>query len=149
MRELAVIARIEKLEPIAKKDRIELATVQNYPVIVQKGVHKVGDLVVYVFYDAVLPQKPEFEFLRARCWSNLYQGFRIKNMAMGGVYSSGIIFPLSILPDGFDVKEGKNVEKELGVVKYDPEAYREMNQATAKKKHSTVLLNISGSGRFL
>lgn len=143
MRELAVIARIEKVEPIANKDRIELATVQNYPVIVQKGKHKVGDLVVYVFYDAVLPQKPEFEFLRARCWSNLYQGFRIKNMAMGGVYSSGIIFPLSILPDGFNVREGKNVEKELGVVKYDPEVYREMNQATAKKKHSALYYSLA------
>lgn len=143
MRELAVIARVQSIEPIAKKDRIELATVENYPVIVQKGEHKVGDLVVYVFYDTVLPERPEFEFLRARCWSKLYQGFRIKNMAMGGVYSSGIIFPLSILSDKFVVKEGKSVEKELGVIKYDPEAYRELNQLTVKKKHSALYYSLS------
>lgn len=124
MRDLATISRIQKLEPIEGKDRIELATVENYPVIVQKGEHEVGDLVVYMAYDTVLPQKPEFEFLRARCWSELYQGFRIKNMKMSGVYSSGIVFPLSILPEKVKIKEGVDVSEILEIRKYDPEEFR-------------------------
>ena len=49
MRELAKISTIQNLEPIKGKDRIELATVENYPVIIQKGIYKEGDLVVYIF----------------------------------------------------------------------------------------------------
>jgi len=135
MRDLAMITKIQDISPIEGKDRIELATVENYPVIVQKGEYKVGGLVVYVFYDTVLPQKPEFEFLRARCWSELYQGMRIKNMKMAGVFSSGIIFPLSILPLNTKIKEGAGVAYELGVVKYNPE---EMKEKKIPTKHSKL-----------
>jgi hypothetical protein len=134
MRELAKIAKIQAIEPIKDKDRIELATIENYPVIVQKGEYKVGDLAVYVFYDTVLPQRKEFEFLRARCWSELYQGFRIRNMSMAGVYSSGIIFPLSILPKEVKVEEGLEVSKILEIRKYDPEEIAERQQGTPKKR---------------
>jgi len=125
MRDLAVIAKIQEIKPIDGKDRIELATVENYTVIVGKGEYKVGDLVVYVFYETVLPVRPEFEFLRGRCYNKLYGGFRIKAMKMGGVYSNGIIFPTSILPSEVKIKEGTNVEKYLGVVKYSPEDLEE------------------------
>jgi len=125
MRDLAYIAKIEKLEPIKDKDRIELATVANWEVIVGKGEYKVGDLVVYVEYDTVLPVKPEFEFLRKRCYSKLYDGFRIRNMSMAGVFSQGIVFPLSILPKSVKIEEGRNVAKELEIVRYDPEEIRE------------------------
>lgn len=137
MRELAKIARIQDLAPIEGRDRIELATVENYPVIVQKGEHKIGDLVVYIFYDTVLPQTKEFEFLRSRCWSELYQGFRIKNMQMGGVYSSGIVFGLSILPKNIRVREGKDVSDALKIRKYDPEALRE-EQNIRNSRHSVL-----------
>lgn len=133
MRELAKLARIQDIQPIKDKDRIELATIENYPVIVEKGKHKVGDLVVYVFYDTVLPQRPEFEFLRARCWSKMYQGFRIRNMSMAGHYSSGIIFGLDILPTNFFIEEGKEVSEVLGIQKYDPEERLESLQAPEVK----------------
>lgn len=125
MRDLAVIAKIQDIKPIEGKDRIELATVENYTVIVEKGAYKVGDLVVYVFYETVLPIRPEFEFLRDRCYNKMYNGFRIKAMKMGGVYSNGIVFPLSILSKSVNIKEGENVEKDIGVVKYAPEYFRE------------------------
>lgn len=133
MRELAKIARIQKIEPIKDKDRIELATIENYPVIVEKGKYKVNNLVVYVFYDTVLPQRPEFEFLRARCWSKMYQGFRIRNMSMAGHYSSGIIFDLDILPKGFKIVEGKEVSKVLDIVRYDPDEMLERQQTKNMK----------------
>jgi len=124
MRDLAKISRIDNLEPIAKKDRIELATVENYTVIVKKGEFKVGDLCVYVFYDTVLPKIKQFEFLGANCYSVLYDGYRIKNMKMAGVYSSGIVFPISIVDKKYR-KYGKDVTKALGVVRYDPEEKRD------------------------
>lgn len=137
MRDLAKISRIQNIEAIEGKDRIELATVENYPVIVGKDEYKVGDLVTYISYDVVLPMRPEFEFLRARCWSKLYQGFRIRNMSMAGVYSSGIVFPLSILPKGTKIVEGLDVSEILGVVKYDPEAMKEV-QVLKEQKHGAL-----------
>jgi tRNA-binding EMAP/Myf-like protein len=137
MRDLAYIAKIEKLEPIQDKDRIELATIAGWNVIVGKNEFKEGELVVYCEYDTVLPIKPEFEFLRKRCYSSLYNGFRIRNMKMAGVFSQGIVFPVSILPKDFKIKEGQVVAEILGIEKYDPEAKKELN--SIQKKNNKVL----------
>lgn len=127
MRDLAKVSRIDNLTSVQGKDRIELATVNNYPVIVPKGDYQVGDLVVYVFYDTVLPLWKEFEFLKARCYSNLYNGYRIKNLKMCGVYSSGIVFNMDILPND-NYKLGDDVTEALQIQKYDPELLVELGQ---------------------
>jgi hypothetical protein len=120
MRNLASIQKIKSLEPIEGKDRIELATILGWEVIVGKGEFQIGDLVVYCEYDTVLPERPEFEFLRKRCWNSFYKGFRIRNMKMGGVFSQGIVFSTDILPKN-NWKEDTDVTETLGIVKYDLE----------------------------
>ena len=90
MRKLASIQTISAIHPIEGKDRIVLATVQGWHVIVTKDFN-VGDKVVYIQIDSILPEKPEFEFLRPK-------KFKIKTMRMSGCISQGICFPLSILP---------------------------------------------------
>jgi len=133
MRNLASIQTIKSLEDIPNKDRIKLCSFENtgWHVIVGTDL-KVGDMVVYCEVDAVLPVKPEFEFLRPRCWNNIYQGFRIRSMKMSNIYSEGIVFPLSILPAG-NYKEGQDVTDLIGVIKYDSEALEESKQVTKKK----------------
>ena len=121
MHDLAIISVIQKIESIEGKDRIELATVQNYKSVVQKGEFNVGDSVIYVFYDSILPQREEFEFLRKRCWSPKYQGFRIRPMKLGDVVSEGLVLPMSILPQNKKYKVGDVVTDELGITLYDPE----------------------------
>lgn len=141
MRELAMISKIDRLTPIEGKDRIELATVNNYPVIVNKGKYKVGDLCVYIFYDTVLPKRPEFDFLASRCYSKLYDGYRIKNLKMCGVYSSGIVFDMDILPCG-DYKLGDDVTEVLGVKRYDPEELMELGmieKGSYKKQYPSTV----------
>ena len=119
MRELANILRINKLEPIKDKDRIELATVENWQVVVQKGEFKLGDLVVYIEYDVLLPIRPEFEFLRKRCYMPSTDKFRIRNMKLGDVYSQGLVLPLSVLPEGTEIKEGLCVTDIIGAERYE------------------------------
>ena len=64
-RKLATIRRIDDIQPIEGADKIELATVGGWKVVVAKDVnHKVGNLVVYCEIDSFLPIEPEFEFLR-------------------------------------------------------------------------------------
>ena len=119
--DLAVVSKIQKITPIEGKDFIELAKIQNYDSVVQKGEYKEGDIAIYVFYDSILPQREEFEFLRKRCWSPKYQGFRIRPMKLGNVVSEGLVLPMSVLPQNKKYKVGDVVTDDLGIVLYDPE----------------------------
>ena len=144
MKQLATIQTIKSLDPIPEKDRIFLASFEkvDWKVIVGKEDFKVGDKCVYIEYDSVLPQKPEFEFLRARCWSEKWQGFRIRNMKMGTVFSQGIAFPLSILTDQYPLhvlSEGIDVTEQLDIVKYDPEALEEAKLIEQHKKYGLFM----------
>ena len=128
MRKLASIQEITALDPIPNKDRIVLATVLGWKVIVTKDF-QVGDKCIYVEIDSQLPEKPEFEFLRSK-------KFRIRTMKMGGVLSQGICFPLSILPPG-EYEVDQDVTELLGVTKYDPEeveGYEPIKTSKATKK---------------
>lgn len=120
-RKLASIQRITALDPIPGRDRIELATVLGWRVVVGKGEHHVGELVVYCEPDALLPVRPEFEFLRARCYTAKQNGFRIKTMKLGEVFSQGIVFGLEVLREfktSAEVFEGEDVTEILGVRKW-------------------------------
>lgn len=117
MRNLASIQRIAEIFPIEGADAIEVARVLGWYVVIKKGSFKVGGLCVYVEIDAILPDKPEFEFLRAR-------KFRIKTIKLRGQISQGIIFSIEDVLKTTDYgkfKEGKDVTELLEIKKYDPE----------------------------
>jgi RNA ligase (TIGR02306 family) len=113
MRKLASIQKIKALEPIEGADAIEKATVLGWQLVVKKGEFKVGDLVIYCEVDSILPDKPEFEFLKSR-------SMRIRTVRLRGQISQGICFPLSILPESFEIVEDKDCTDILGVTKYEP-----------------------------
>ncbi|MDO9154350.1 MAG: RNA ligase (ATP) [Paludibacter sp.] len=113
MRNLASIQKIKALEPIEGADAIEKATVLGWQLVVKKGEFNVGDLAIYVEIDSVLPDKPEFEFLKSR-------GMRIRTVRLRGQVSQGICFPLQFLPTDFNIEEGADCTQVLGVTKYEP-----------------------------
>lgn len=128
MRKLASIQRVDWIKPIEGKDRIELAGILGWQVIVKKNEFSVGDHVVYIEIDSLLPEKPEFEFLRSK-------KFRIKTMKLGGVLSQGIAFPTSVLPNG-SYELDTDVTDILGIKKYEPEI--EVAPKTYKPKNPIV-----------
>ena len=111
-RALAHIEKIEWINPIEGKDRIALAGVLGWTVIIQKADYKVGQKCIFCEIDSVFPERPEFEFLRSK-------KFRIKTMKMSGVLSQGICFPVSILPEG-NYEIGDDVTELLGITQYEP-----------------------------
>ena len=136
-RKLAHIEEISSITPIKGKDRIVLATVLGWTVIVQKDF-KVGDKIVFAEIDSVFPEKPEFEFLRSK-------KFRIKTMKMGGVISQGIVFPLSILPKG-KYKLGDDVTDIIGITQYEPTMDKEDTEecsASAAKNYPKFLMKMA------
>ena len=113
MRKLASIQKIKALVPIEGADAIEKATVLGWQLVVKKGEFNVGDMAVYCEIDSLMPDKPEFDFLKPR-------GMRIKTVRLRGQVSQGICFPLSILPTDFSVIEGADCTEVLGITKYEP-----------------------------
>ena len=110
MRKLASIKTISDIQPIEGRDRIELAIVDGWQIIVKKDEYKIGNKTVFVEIDSVLPDKHEFEFLKSK-------KFRIKTLKMAGVISQGICFPLSVLPEGIYELE-QDVTELMGITKY-------------------------------
>lgn len=113
MRKLASIQKIKNIEAIEGADAIEKASVLGWQLVIRKGEFNIGDLCVYIEIDSVLPDRPEFELIRAK--SN-----RIKTIKLRGQISQGICFPLSILPEGVDIVEDLDVTNILNVTKYEP-----------------------------
>lgn len=111
-RKLAHIEKIDWIRPIEGKDRIALAGVLGWTVIIQKADYNEGDKCIFCEIDSVFPEKPEYEFLRSK-------KFRIKTMKMSGVLSQGICFPMYMLPEG-NYEIGDDVTELMGITQYEP-----------------------------
>lgn len=123
-RKLATIRKINELTPIEGADKIELATIDGWKVVVAKDVnHKVGDLIVYCEVDSFLPIREEFEFLRKTSFKKMgdQEGFRLRTTKLRGQVSNGLVLPINIFGDfGWTAYEGIDVTEKLGIVKYEP-----------------------------
>lgn len=73
-------------------DALDIVQVLGWQVVTKRGEYKDNDLCIYVVIDTVLPERPEFEFLRNK-------HFRIKPIRLRGEESAGICFPLTLLPN--------------------------------------------------
>ena len=90
-RKLATIRKIEKVIKHPNADSLDLLIIDGWQVVSRLGEFNKGDFCIYCEIDSIMPQKPEFEFLRPR-------NFRIKTTKLRGEISQGIAFPMSILP---------------------------------------------------
>jgi RNA ligase (TIGR02306 family) len=107
MRKLASIQTINAIEPIPRADTIERVRVLGWWVVAKRGQHHVGEQIVYCEIDSLLPERPEFEFLRPSSFKpsqtddsgaiNLPAGFRIKTIRLRGQVSQGICFPMWVM----------------------------------------------------
>lgn len=114
MRKLASIQKIISINPIIGADKIVKATILGWEIVVLKDEFKINDLCIYCEIDSVLPETPEFEFLRDR-------KFRVKTIKLKGQISQGICFPLSLLKNIVIInkyKEGDDVTNILGITQY-------------------------------
>lgn len=84
-RELAYVVLIDEVMPIEGYDRVELARVGGWHVIVQKEQFQVGDPAIYFEVDSKVPSDREcFAFLAKR-------KYKIKTIKMCGVISQGLL----------------------------------------------------------
>jgi len=98
-RRLVTIRTIAEITPIEGADRIECLHIDGWRVVTAKANNfKVGDYCFYFEIDSFLPIRPEFEFLRERCYRStphLGEGFHLRTIRLKGVYSQGLVLPVS------------------------------------------------------
>lgn len=102
MRKLVTIRKIGEIVPIEEADRIEIAVVDGWRVIVKKGEFQPNDLCLFFEIDSFLPLHEEFEFLRKSSYKKLEdgtEGFRLKSQKLRGILSQGLALPTSILKE--------------------------------------------------
>ena len=117
MRKLASIQRIADVQPIPDADKVDCVTVLGWKCVVKKGEFKVGDLVVYVEADSMLPFNP---------WTGEDlpdKPLRLKTVRMKKQISQGLVLSPSLLPRTIPqelLAEGVDVSDTLGITKYEP-----------------------------
>ena len=89
-RELAYLVKIDNVTPISGYDRVELAHVGGWTIVVGKNEFKAGDIAVYFEIDSQLPAKPPFvdmEFLAKK-------HFKVKTQKMCKSVSQGLLMSI-------------------------------------------------------
>ena len=114
-RKLATIQVTKDIRSIPDADSIDVCDIKGWHCVVKKGEFNIGDKIVFVEVDSVLPHtNPVFEFMRDR-------KFRVKTLKLRKQVSQGLVFPTSILPvDAEPLYEGVDVTELLGIIKYEP-----------------------------
>jgi len=120
------VGKVTEIKAIEGADNIELAVVGGWNAILKKGSHTVGDLVVVMTTDAVVPVEISDSI---GVTNYLRKGQRVRTVKLRGVYSECLIVSLDSLPQmkecfapgiGYFWKEGEDLMEKLGVFKYEP-----------------------------
>jgi hypothetical protein len=102
-RKLVTIRQIASLTPIEGADRIELALVDGWKVVVEKGLHNTGDYVCYFEIDSWIPHGLA-PFLSKGKEPKEYEGIkgeRLRTVRLRKQISQGLILPLNIVFDRY------------------------------------------------
>lgn len=121
-RKLATIRRIKQILPINGADKIELALVDGWQVVVKKGEFKEGELACYLEIDSWVPTTVA-PFLTKEGYDpkvyNDVPGERLKTIKLRKTLSQGLLLPIAILETVDTVNEGDDVTALLGVQKWE------------------------------
>lgn len=121
-RKMARIEIIEELTPIEGADKIELARIGGWRVVVMKGLYGIGDKVVYFEVDSLLPDNELFEGAAGRDGlkdsmdfdtMEISKGYRLKCIRLRGVYSQGLAIPVDVVAQTYPAVASKNVGEDL------------------------------------
>lgn len=122
-RKLARIVKIDNLLPIEGADRIEVAQIGGWQVVVKKNEFKKGGFAVYFEIDSWIPnsiapfltkegkEPKEFDGVK---------GERLKTVKLRKVISQGLLIPVSNFAGITQVKEGLDLTEKLGIKKWEP-----------------------------
>ena len=112
------LTTILEINPHNNAERLEVATVYGFQVIVKKDTYKVGDRVIYVPIDSLLPQWLEDRLFPADAKIKLHS-HRVRQIRIRGLASQGMLIDLADCRIR-DIALEADVSKLLGITKYEP-----------------------------
>ncbi len=130
------VVKIDSIEVHPNAERLELAKIAGWQVVVGKNNFKSGSLALYVPVDSILPNSLEMRLFPPGSKITLKKG-RVRSIKIRGQMSQGMIVPISdvndeliaqgkleFLADGGNAQffEGDDFAEELGITKYEPPA---------------------------
>lgn len=130
------LTKILSIDPHPNADRLEIATVYGFQVIVKKDSHKVGDRMIYVPIDSILPQELEDYLFPPDAKVKLTK-HRVKQIRLRKIASQGMLISTEEIKAvyGFDPdQEEKNYAEKLNITKYEPPAPKFQRMGTQKKR---------------
>lgn len=118
MSSFEVLVKEITIEEHPKADRMELAHVDGYTCVVEKGIYKTGDLAVYIPEQSIIPDDIMKELgLEGRLSKN-----RVRPIKLRGIVSQGLLYPINGTKLGnkkYNVDD--DVTELLQITKYIPE----------------------------
>jgi RNA ligase (TIGR02306 family) len=115
------VVTIDNIEKHPNADRLDLATVKGWQCVVQKDVYKVGDKVLYIPIDSMLPIKVEEKIFGPESKIKLTKS-RVKTIKIRGAISQGLVVSLNTVGLNENLDVGTDVKDELEIKKYEPSA---------------------------
>ena len=123
-RAMATVRRIDDISDIEGADKIELAHVGGWRVVVRKSEYRIGDLAVYCEIDSWIPHTVAPFLTKDGHYPKVYnevEGQRLKTVKLRGELSQGLLLPIdhcisvsgcwSAIEEGTDVSEWLNITK--------------------------------------
>lgn len=103
-------------------DRLEIATIYGFQVIIPKDKYSIGTEIIYIPIDSLLPENIESIIFPEGSKVKLHQR-RVKQIKLRGLASQGMVIDpqdLSDLVDFSKIKLEDDLSEKLGIQKYEP-----------------------------
>lgn len=117
------VCKIDNIIPHDNADKLELAIIKGWQCIVLKDKYKIGDKIIYIPIDSMIPFELSEKLNITKYLSNQEKDkdgnilfSRVRTIKLRGVLSQGLVIDL----EDKSWKVGKDVSKELGIKKYEP-----------------------------
>ena len=116
-RELVYVVKIDGIIPIEGAERVEVAQVGGWRIMVRKDQFSVGDLAIYFEIDSKVPEREPFLFLESKHYK-----IKTQKYFKGTVISQGLL----MAPEDFGWSVERFKSPEVGqIIKADKKEYRE------------------------
>jgi len=134
------VTRVREVLPHDNADRLDIVKVYDWMVVTGKGNFKVGDQVIYIPVDSILPQELE-DFLFPMTAKIKLTKHRVRSIKIRSHISQGMVVkPAELLESHWghlgELEDEEDIAQDLGITKYEPpdvEIPRHMQQ---KKKRA-------------
>lgn len=137
------LTTIQKILPHEGADRLEIAVVYGFQVIVKKDLYKVNDRVIYVPVDSIINPQLEYHLFPEGSKIKLSKG-RIKQIRIRKLASQGLLISPEDVKTVFNftpTELEKCYANELKIVKYEPPTPEFQKQGQGSKKRKPLVNN--------